>query len=69
MSYLKKSYCFANTPTGSKMRVYACHIKKETAIKNNFSQVNLVIIDASGRGRGENRSFYAPYFPRMKSYN
>jgi len=51
------------------MRVYSGHIKKETAIKNSFSQVNLVIIDISGRGRGENRSFYAPYFPRMQSFN
>jgi hypothetical protein len=69
MSYLKKSYCFANTPAGSKMRVYSGHIKKETAVKNNFSQVNLVIIDASGKGRGQSRSFYAPHFPTMKSFN
>jgi hypothetical protein len=69
MSYLKKSYCFKNTPNGNYMRVYSGHIKKETAIKNSFSQVNLVIIDISGRGRGENRSFYAPYFPRMQSFN
>ena len=69
MSYLKKSYCFKNTPSGSAMRVYAGHIKKETALKNNFSQVVLTIIDCSGRGRGESRSFYAPFFPRMQSYN
>ena len=69
MSYLKKSYCFANTPTGSKMRVYAGHIKKETAIKNSFNKVNLVIVDQSGRGRGENRSFHAPDFSQMKSFN
>ena len=69
MSYLKKSYCFKNTPNGSHMRVYSGHITKETAIKNSFSKVNLVIIDASGRGRGENRPFYAPHFVRMKSFN
>jgi len=69
MSYLKKSYCFKHTPNGAYMRVYAGHIKRETALKHNFSQVNLVIIDTSGRGRGENRSFYAPYFVRMKSFN
>ena len=51
------------------MRVYSGHIKKETAVKNNFSQVNLVIIDASGKGRGQSRSFYAPHFPTMKSFN
>jgi hypothetical protein len=69
MSYLKKSYCFKNTPTGSYMRVYSGHIKKETAIKNNFDKVNLAIIDASGRGRGENRRYYAPDFLEMKSFN
>ena len=69
MSYLKKSYCFKNTPNGSYMRVYAGHIKKETAIKNNFSKVNLVIIDASGRGRAENRRFHATEFTQMKSFN
>ena len=69
MSYLKKSYCFKKTPSGSVMRVYAGHIKKETAIKNNFDKVNLAIIDASGRGRAENRRFFAPDFLEMKSYN
>lgn len=69
MSYIKKSYCFSNTPNGSKMRVFAGHIKKETAQKYNFSQVVLSIIDVSGRGRSENRSFYAPYFVKMRSFN
>jgi hypothetical protein len=69
MSYIKKSYCFSNTPNGSKMRVFAGHIKKETAQKYCFSQVVLSVIDISGRGRNENRSFYAPYFVRMQSYN
>ena len=65
MSYLKKSYCFKNTTTESSMRVYSGWIKKETAVKKNFSQVNLVIIDTSGKGRGESRSFFAPHFQRM----
>jgi hypothetical protein len=69
MSFIKKSYCFSNTPTGSKMRVFAGHIKKETAQKHCFSHVVLSIIDISGRGRNENRSFYAPYFVRMRSFN
>jgi hypothetical protein len=69
MSYLKKSYCFKSTPTESSMRVYAGHIKKETAIKNGFTQVNLVIIDTSGKGRGETRIFYAPHFSRMGEEN
>jgi len=51
------------------MRVFAGHIKKETAQKHCYSQVVLSIIDMSGRGRNENRSFYAPYFVRMRSFN
>jgi hypothetical protein len=69
MSYLKKSYCFKNTPAGAIMRCFNGHIKKETALRHNYSQVVLSIIDTSGKGRGESRTFYAPYFPRMKSFN
>jgi hypothetical protein len=69
MSYLKKSYCFKNTPIGVIMRSFNGHIKKETAIKHNYSKVVLAIIDASGKGRNESRSFYAPYFPRMARFN
>ena len=69
MSYLKKSYCFKNTPTGSIMRSFNGHIKKEIAVKHNYSQVILSIIDTSGKGRNESRSFYAPYFPRMAGFN
>ena len=57
MSYIKKSYCFKN----GKMRVFAGHIKKETATKLGFDTVNLAIIDTSGRGRGETRYFCQPF--------
>jgi hypothetical protein len=64
MSYLKKSYCFKN----GKMRVFAGHIKKETAQKFGFDKVNLLIIDLSGRGRGETRYFCQP-FENMNKFN
>ena len=66
MSYLKKSYCFKNTPTGSAMRVFHGHIKKDTALRHCFSQVVLSTIDISGKGRGDNKTFYAPYFASMR---
>jgi hypothetical protein len=28
--------------------------------------VVLSIIDMSGKGRGENKAFYGPYFPRLQ---
>jgi hypothetical protein len=68
MSYIKKSYCFSNTPNGSKMRVFAGHIKKETATRLGFDRVNLAIIDMSGRGRGETRYFFKP-FENMNKFN
>jgi hypothetical protein len=64
MSYIKKSYCFKN----GKMRVFAGHIKKETAQKFGFDKVNLLIIDLSGRGRGEARYFCQP-FENMNKFN
>ena len=64
MSYIKKSYCFKN----GKMRVFAGHIKKETATKLGFDTVNLAIIDISGRGRGETRYFSQP-FDNMRKFN
>lgn len=63
--YLKKSYCFKNTPTGAAMRIFNGHIKRATALRHGYSQVVLSIIDMSGKGRGENKPFYAPYFSRM----
>jgi hypothetical protein len=66
MTYLKKSYCFKNTPTGAAMRTYHGHVKRETALRHGFSQVVLSVIDLSGKGRGENRAFYGPYFPRLQ---
>ena len=68
MSYIKKSYCFSNTPNGSKMRVFAGHIKKETAKRLGFDKINLAVIDTSGRGRGETRYFYQP-FDNMNKFN
>lgn len=69
MSYLKKSYCFKNTPAGLVMRPFNGHIKKQTAIKNQYSKVVLSIIDMSGKGRGESRTFLAPDFIGMASFN
>jgi hypothetical protein len=63
--YIKKSYCFKNTPTGAAMRIFNGHIKRDTALRHGYSQVVLSIIDCSGKGRGENKPFYAPYFARM----
>ena len=57
MSYIKKSYCFKN----GKMRVFAGHIKKETAKRLGFDKINLAVIDTSGRGRGETRYFCQPF--------
>ena len=65
MSYIKKSYAFK----GEKMRVFAGHIKKETAIEKGFDWVYLAIIDTSGKGRGETRIFSGPEFKGMRSYN
>jgi hypothetical protein len=48
------------------MRVFHGHIKKDTALRHCFSQVVLATIDISGKGRGDNKTFYAPYFLRMK---
>jgi len=64
MRYIKKSYCFKN----GKMRVFAGHIKKETAQKFGFDKVNLSIIDLSGRGRNETRYFCQP-FENMNKFN
>jgi hypothetical protein len=50
------------------MRVFAGHIKKETAQKFGFDKVNLLIIDLSGRGRGETRYFCQP-FENMNKFN
>ena len=66
MIYLKKSYCFKNTPNGSVMRVFHGHIKKDTALRHGFSEVVLYIIDTSGKGRVDNKTFYAPNFASMK---
>jgi hypothetical protein len=43
------------------MRVFAGHIKKETATRLGFDVVKLSIIDTSGRGRGETRYFCQPF--------
>lgn len=50
------------------VRIYAGHIKKETATKNGFLSVSLCIFDASGRGRSETRYFLPP-FDSLKSFN
>ena len=64
MSYIKKSYCFKN----GKMRVFAGHIKKETAKRLGFDKISLAIIDTSGKGRGETRYFSQP-FDNMYKFN
>ena len=50
------------------MRVFAGHIKKETATRLGFDVVNLAIIDTSGKGRGETRYFCQP-FENMNKFN
>ena len=50
------------------MRIFAGHIKKETATKLGFDRVTLAIIDTSGRGRGEDRYFCKP-FENMNKFN
>lgn len=64
MSYIKKSYCFKN----GKMRVFAGHIRKETAKRLGFDRISLTIIDTSGKGRGETRYFSQP-FDNMNKFN
>jgi hypothetical protein len=68
MSYIKKSYCFTDTPNDLKMRVYHGHITKATAKKQGFCSVSLRVIDTSGKGRGEERYFVAP-FENMSKFN
>lgn len=65
MTYIRKSYCFKS----DKMTVIAGHIKKETAIKRGFDRVVLSIFDASGKGRGQEKRFYAPDFDGMRPFN
>ena len=50
------------------MRVFAGHIKKETAKRLGFDKINLAVIDTSGRGRGETRYFCQP-FDNMNKFN
>lgn len=68
MRYIKKSYCFKDTPSGLQMRLYHGHISKATANKHGFYSVSLRIIDISGKGRGEERYFVAP-FENMSKFN
>ncbi len=65
MSYSRKTYAYL--PDGKQV-CFNGHITKETAIKRGFARVTLTIVDNSGRGRGENRHFRAP-FSEMKAYS
>lgn len=65
MAYVKKSYAFK----GEKMVTFAGHIKVETAKKRGFDSVTLIIHDTSGKGRGEERRFYAPEFTDMRQFS
>lgn len=63
-TYLRKTYAYIK----NKQFVFNGHIKPETAKKRGFDSVTLAIIDFSGKGRSENRYFYAPDFSNMKSF-
>lgn len=63
MSYIKKSYAFR----AQKMVSFSGHISAETAKKRGYETVNLCIFDTSGKGRGEEKRFYAPDFLGMRA--
>ena len=65
MSYIKKSYGHK----GGKMTTFAGHIKPDTAKKRGFDSVTLSIFDSSGKGRGQEKHFYAPDFTGMRPFN
>ncbi|WP_424195581.1 hypothetical protein ACMYR3_06300 [Ampullimonas aquatilis] len=65
MSYIRKTYAYTQD---GKQVVFNGHITVATAIKRNFKTVSLSIHDASGKGRGETRTFDAP-FANMKSFH
>lgn len=65
MSYIRKSYGHK----GKKMTTFAGHIKPDTAKKRGFDSVTLSIFDSSGKGRGQEKHFYAPDFTGMRPFN
>lgn len=67
--YTKKSYCYKTIDGAIVQRVFSGHITRATAIKHNFESVTLSIYDGSGKGRGEDRRFYAPDFSGMSKFN
>jgi hypothetical protein len=66
MAYVKKSYVLTQD---DRYISFSGHIKPETALKNGYQRVTLKIIDMSGRGRGEARTYCAPDFIGMKPFN
>jgi hypothetical protein len=65
MAHIKKTYAYK----AGKQTCFNGHITKETAVKRGFESVTLTILDTSGKGRGENRRFYAPDFAGMQAYS
>lgn len=69
MAYIKKSYAYKTNAQGHRsQRVFSGHIKSQTAINHGYDSVTLSIFDASGKGRGEDRFFKAP-FADMHGFN
>ena len=67
--YTKKSYGYKHSHTGKlTQRVFSGHISQNTAIKHGYESVTLSIYDGSGKGRGEDRHFVAP-FNKMLKFN
>ena len=66
MTYIRKSYALTQD---HRYISFAGHIKPETAMQNGYRRVTLKIIDMSGRGRGEERTYFGPAFHGMKAYN
>ncbi len=65
MSYIRKTYAYTKN---GKQICFNGHIKAETAKRRGFESVTLSVFDGSGKGRGENRHFYAPDFSGMRPF-
>lgn len=61
MAYIRKTYAFI----GLKMVSFSGHITANTAKKRGFDTIVLSVLDASGKGRSDQRRFYSPDFAGM----
>lgn len=64
MSYVRMTVAKQNN---GRMVTHLGHIKPHTAQKRQYEWVGLLVVDHSGKGRGETRYFYPP-FDTMKPY-